>query len=178
MAMITEINHLEGNEGWWIDSGASRHMCFDRDWFKSYSPMENGKNILLGDSHTTQVLGSGEIQIMFTSGRMVTLKNVLHVSEIRKILVSGFLLNKAGFKQVFESDQYVLSKNGMFVGKGYACDGMFKLNIEMNKKSNVSVYIVSCVNIWHARLCHVNSKYVKNMSNMGLIPRLKNEFEK
>ena len=41
----------------------------------------------------------------------------------------------AGFKQVFEANQYILSKKGMFVSKGYACDDMFKLNVEMNENS-------------------------------------------
>ena len=73
------------------------------------------------------------------------------------------MLNKVGFKQVFEANQYVLSKKGIFVGNGYACDGMFKLNVEMNENSS-SAYIVSCVNVWHGRLCHINNKYMKNMS--------------
>ena len=71
----------------------------------------------------------------------------------------------------------MLTKNGAFVGKGYACDGMFKLNVEM-KCASISVYIASCVNMWHARLCHINSKYLKNMSHVGLIPKFHNDFEK
>ena len=51
-----------------------------------------------------------------------------------------------------------LLANGMFVGKGYACDDMIKLNVEMNENSSFA-YIVSCVNVWHGRLCHINSKY-------------------
>ena len=65
----------------------------------------------------------------------------------------------------------------MFVGKGYACDGMFKLNVEMNENSSYA-YIVSCAKVWHGRLCHTNSKYRKNMSSLGLIPKLENELEK
>jgi hypothetical protein len=133
---------------------------------------------MLGDSHTTDVLGTGEVLLKFTSGRELVLKDVLHAPEIRKNLVSGFLLNKVGFKQVLEADQFVLSKKGMFVGKGYACDGMFKLNVEMNENNNSSAYIVSCVNVWHGRLCHINNKYMKNMSYLGLIPKLEIEFEK
>ena len=87
------------------------------------------------------------------------------------------MLNKAGFKLVFKADQYVLSKKGMFVGKGYACDGMFKLSVEMNGNSSFT-YFVSCVNVWHGRLCHINNKYMKSMSGLGLIPKLENKLEK
>ena len=69
-----------------------------------------------------------------------------------------------------------LLANGMFVGKGYACDDMFKLNVEMNENS-IFAHIVSCVNVWYGRLCHINNKYMKNMSGLGLIPKLENELE-
>ena len=53
----------------------------------------------------------------------------------------------------------------MFVGKGYACDDMFKLKVEMNGNSSFA-YFVSCVNVWRGRLCHINNKYMKNMSGL------------
>nr|GFC74842.1 polyprotein, putative [Tanacetum cinerariifolium] len=55
--------------------------------------------------------------------------NVLYVPNIKKNLVSGFKLCKSGVKAVIESDKVILSKSNIFVGKAYACDGMFKLNI-------------------------------------------------
>ena len=92
--------------------------------------------------------------------------------------MSSYLLNKAGFKQIMESDQYVISKKVLIVGKGYACDGMFKLNIENNISSASSIYMLSFMNFWHARLCHINNRYVGIMSNIGLIPRLTKDIEK
>ena len=64
------------------------------------------------------------------------------------------------------------------MGKGYACDGMFKLNVENNKASTSSVYMLSSINFWHARLCHINSRYVGTKSSLGLIPRLSKDFKK
>ena len=45
-----------------------------------------------------------------------------------------------------ESDNYVITKKGLFVGKGYACDEMFELNVENNKSSTSSIYMFSSIN--------------------------------
>ena len=177
VAMISEVNIVGGSEGWWVDTGASRHVCYDRTLFKSYSEAED-KKVLLGDSHTTIVAGTGEVELKFTSGKTIILKDVLHTPEMRKNLVSGYLLNKAGFTQTIGADLFTLTKNGVFVGKGYATEGMFKLNVDINKIIS-SAYMCCSFNGWHARLCHVNKRLVKNMSSLGYIPELSlNDFEK
>ena len=94
----------------------------------------------------TKVLGSDEVELKFTSKHVLTLKDVLYTPSMRKNLMSSFLLKKAGFKQTIESDNYVITKKRLFVGKGYACDGMFKLNVENNKASTNSIYMLSSIN--------------------------------
>lgn len=98
IAMISEINLVGGSEGWWLDTGSSIHVCNDRAMFKTYTAADN-KKVLLGDAHTTIVAGIGDVELKFTSGKTLILKDVKHTPEIRKNLVSGFLLNKAGFTQ-------------------------------------------------------------------------------
>ena len=73
-----------------------------------------------------------------TSEKELTLTNVLYVPKIRKNLVFGSLLNNHGFRLVFESNKFVLSKSGMYVWKGYVSDGMWKLNVMTIIKSNMN----------------------------------------
>ena len=51
--------------------------------------------------------------------------------------------------------------------KGYSCDDMYKLSIMNNEDMN-SVYIVESFDIWHARLAHLNFRFLKYMSKQGL----------
>lgn len=53
---------------------------------------------MLSDSHTTQVLESGEVKLKFTFGRVLTLKDVWYTSSMGKNLISSFLLNEASYK--------------------------------------------------------------------------------
>lgn len=114
IAMITEINMDSGSDGWWIDTSASRHVCYDRAMFKTYTNIED-KKVLLGDSHTTNVAGIGDVGLNFSSGKTLVLKDTMHVSEIRKNLVSSFVLNKIEFSQSIGEKFYTTTKNGIFL---------------------------------------------------------------
>ena len=51
----------------------------------------------MGNSATSDIKGQGKVVLKMTSGKELTLTNVLYVPEIRKNLVSGSLLNSHGF---------------------------------------------------------------------------------
>lgn len=34
---LTEINMVGGSGGWWIDTNASYHVCYDHAMFKTYT---------------------------------------------------------------------------------------------------------------------------------------------
>uniref|UniRef100_A0A2N9EEB8 CCHC-type domain-containing protein n=1 Tax=Fagus sylvatica TaxID=28930 RepID=A0A2N9EEB8_FAGSY len=172
IGMITEVhmaNAAENSSEWWYDSGATIHLCNNKMLFKEYVEAGNGLEVLMGNHNTAKVLGTGTVELILSSGKKLKLTNVYHVPDIKKNLVSTSLLSKNGVKVVLESDKLILSKFGVFVGKGYSCNGMYKLSLIINKNDVGCAYIVDSSLLWHARLGHLNFKYMKYMSKHGLI---------
>ncbi|CAN1302049.1 Retrovirus-related Pol polyprotein from transposon TNT 1-94 [Linum perenne] len=141
--------------------------------FSSYASCDADEKLYMGNSSTAQVEGSRKICLKLTSSKAVTLTSVLHVPESRKNLVSTSLLVKHGFKVVFVSNKVVISMNDMFAGKGYMCDGLFKLNVMTINKNDASSssYLLELPTLWHAHLGHVNYKSLQKMMNMEILAK-------
>nr|AAS07263.1 putative gag/pol polyprotein [Oryza sativa Japonica Group]ABF98438.1 retrotransposon protein, putative, Ty1-copia subclass [Oryza sativa Japonica Group] len=133
-----------------------------------------GSSLLIGNGSLAAVHGVGTVDLKFTSGKTVQLKNVQHVPSIKKNLVSGSLLCREGFRLVFKSNKCVVSKYETFVGKGYDSGGLFRFSLnDMCNNHNVVNHISENdeSNVWHSRLCHVNFSCMTRLANMSLIPK-------
>ncbi|GJX67874.1 zinc finger, CCHC-type containing protein [Tanacetum coccineum] len=122
----------------------------------------------------------GILDLKFISGKIVSLFNVLHVPNIRKNLVSSSVLNNCGYKQVIESNKFVLSRHRVFIGFGYLSNQMFRLHI-LNDNialAFMSTYKLNDSILWHARLGHVHFKRMQDMSKDGLISAFDMDTEK
>lgn len=57
-----------------------------------------------------------------------------------------------------KSKKLILSRNDVFIGKGYSTDGIVKLfvtNSFINNKNIAFVYMLNSISLWHYRLAHV-----------------------
>ncbi|PHU01485.1 hypothetical protein BC332_31272 [Capsicum chinense] len=143
--MFSECNLVGNPREWWMDSGATRHVCANKELFSSFSPAHEEEMIYMANSATAKVEGTGKICLKMTSSKLLTLKNVLYVPELRRNLISISLLDKNGFKCVTVSEKIVISKGEMYVGKGYLTEGLYKMNVMIvgiNKSSNSSYLLV------------------------------------
>ena len=94
--------------------------------------------VLMGNVSNDPVHSVGTIDLKFTSGKIVQLKNVQRVPSINKNLVSRSILCRNGFKVVLESNKVVISKSGLFIRKSYQCGGLFRFSLSdfCNKSVN------------------------------------------
>ncbi|XP_070003417.1 uncharacterized protein [Nicotiana sylvestris] len=55
---------FKGNpKEWWIDSGATRHVCANKELFSSYAPAGPDETIFMGNSSTAKIEGVGKIAL-------------------------------------------------------------------------------------------------------------------
>lgn len=175
--VVSKVNLVGNTREWWVDTSATRHICANKTMFSSYQAVD-GEELFMGSSSTSKVEGLGKVVLKMTSGKELTLNDVLHVPDIRKNLVSGSLLSKRGFRLVSESDKFILNKSGMYLGKGYVSEGLFKMNVmpivtSKNNKNSSSVYLLESSNLWHDRLGHVNFDALRRLMNLDCLPTFK-----
>jgi hypothetical protein len=165
-------------EQFWVNIGVIRHVCVEKRIISTYKEMD-GDNLYMENSSTSKVLGVRKVMLTMTSGKPLTLNNILHVADIRKNLVSDLLLSKNSYKMVFENDKFILSKSDMFIEKGYHCDSLFKMNVmtiviidENNNKIVSSSYLFESCDVWHGMLGHMNYNYIQRLINHELLPNM------
>ena len=165
---------------WWFDTGATKHICNSRRKFVSYQKVNETEPMFMGNGTSSKIEGKGKVILKLTSGKDLVLSNVLHVPNITKNLISGPILSNKGFKLVFESDKFVITKGGVYVGKGYLDQGLFKLSVVTDDNvinnnnagtSTASVYMIDPSFLWHSRLGHVNFRSLQRMINLGMLPK-------
>jgi hypothetical protein len=144
---------------WWLDSSANIHMCSDASLFSSYQVAWDS-SVMMGNGSHASVYGVDMVNLKLTLGKIMLLKNIHHVPSINKNLVSGSLLCRDGFKVVLESNKFVMSKCGQFIGKGYMCGGSFRFSVSdfCNKVVNSICDGIneSDASVQHSHLCHLN----------------------
>nr|KAJ0204663.1 hypothetical protein LSAT_V11C500280120 [Lactuca sativa] len=127
---------------WFVDTGATVHVCGHRESFSTYHPMPQGTVVVCADGHRAEVLGKGDVRLKFTRGEWVNLRDVLHVPTISKGLVSADKFDKGGFKMVLERGKIVITKGRRHVGRANNTSGMYRLCL--SDEGNVSGSSVEC----------------------------------
>ncbi|GJS56507.1 zinc finger, CCHC-type containing protein [Tanacetum coccineum] len=140
--------HVDAIE-WWINSGATTHVCKDRCWFKTYEPVEDESVLYMGDDHFAPIHRKGSVVLEFVSRKSITLFNVLNVPKLRF--------------NCYNNGMFMLNLNKV------PDDSCFVY---------MSSFAVVNSSLWHARLGHVNYKRMLEMFKDDLIPAIDENTEK
>lgn len=173
-AFIGEQIFLESttlkDEGWYVDSGASDHMCNRREWFTDYKIFKQPRRIRVGNGAIILAYGFGDIYVEAFDGKMWRskyLSNVLYVPDIKLNLFSTSVCLDKGYVMEAEADYCVFKRDGQTFLKGVRENSkLFKLVLKVAvnsfEQANTAVSEKS-LKIWHERMCHQNKLHVKEV---------------
>ena len=121
---------------WYIDSGASRHMCCRREWFHDYKPIPP-ITVYFGDNSTAQAIGTGTIHVTLdlpngqkTQGR---LEEVLFLPSFKKNLFSVVHATRRGVTTVLSDNNcHLEDREGNIIGLAYYNEGLCILQCTIN----------------------------------------------
>lgn len=159
------------NAGWVVDSGATSHMCSDKNLFSELNNAINGK-ITVANGQVIDAIGEGKVKIVLDKGYStmeVELTDVLWVPELDGNLVSVKKLVDNGFAVEFRGNWCYLINGRQKLKIAEYKDKMYVIKeVERCFQANGVVETELCVHEWHRRLAHRHFKDIRLMANEGL----------
>lgn len=160
------------DDSWIMDSGASAHVSYRRDFFFELDETKSG-TVSLGNNQILTVNGKGTIKIQkfvddcWTEG---TINNVLYVPDLRKNLFSeGVITSTRNMTIVKEGKMAKVFLNGKAVASAIReQNNLYKMQFR-TMICSLNTIKTNSLQQWHERLGHLNIKSIKEMCSKGLV---------
>lgn len=172
---------LEKRRDWVFDTAASTHFCANKDLFYSFKQVKGTDMSVAINGVTCPVEGTGAVRLLFKGGRVkLDLKNVMYSSKLRRNLISGPMLDKAGMMFTGKAGRINVYKKGEGqIFSARQTNGLYlihpsyppkrKAGSNLNLKTSEEIVVCetgeeSSAELWHQRFCHINKKYISATS--------------
>lgn len=168
---------------WIMDSGASSHMTYRREYLSSFEIINDGSSVIMGNNQVLTVEGKGTVYIKklveghWCDGRI---ENVLFIPKLKRNLFSEGIITKKGMKVVKQGDTARIYKDGELT----ACairdeNNLYRMSFQ-TLLAETNTVVASSLKEWHERLGHINIKTIKELITKKLVPDISlsdsNEF--
>lgn len=174
---IEELNITQCDDIWILDSGASAHMSYRRDYFSEFKVLESPSYVYLGNSKSLEVKGKGTVKIQkLIDGHWFDsyIQDVLFIPDLRKNLISEGVLTNRNMKIIKEGTYAKIYQGGDLVASALQqkTNNLYKMLIRTvcnNTEATVTEQVRESIEIWHKRLGHINKQYLKDMVQRNLV---------
>eukprot|EP00253_Pinus_taeda_P016291 PITA_16291 len=114
-ALILSFENI--TDSWVVDSGASFHATPDKKYFHDYVQGDFGQ-VRLGDDKPCEIVGMGKVLVKQQNGNQWLLKEVRHVPDLEKNLISTGQLGSEGCVTTFTDKTWKVTKGALVIAKG------------------------------------------------------------
>ncbi|KAA8547298.1 hypothetical protein F0562_003838 [Nyssa sinensis] len=171
-----ECSHVGNKISWVVDTGASYHATYDKEFFTLYKAGDFG-TVKMGNTSHSKIVGIGDVCIRTSIGCMMTLRDVRHVPDLRLNLISSIALDREGYVNYFGNGIWKLTTGSLVVARGKACYTFYKTNLKVCRDGFNSIEDGISPNLWHKRLGHMSEKGLQILTKKSLIPFAKEHAE-
>ncbi|UYV63078.1 hypothetical protein LAZ67_2003065 [Cordylochernes scorpioides] len=174
---LAALNLTSDEDSWLLDSGATNHVCRNKDWFVDLR--EVSSDPIMTASGTTEAKGYGHIFLqtsIHNESIEIKLNNVLYVPNMRRNLLSVSKIEENGNRvtfrnmvaRVFNPENRIIAEatsvNDLYIVKGKILNSSkTAFNSERDHFQNNSL------RTWHQRLCHIDSNAIEKMAREELV---------
>ena len=161
---------------WIVDSGATCHMCNDKELFRELNSLETSQEVSLGDGHVLEATAEGTIslQMLLPDGntKKCSLHNVLYVPKLSHSLLSVSKVSEAGKTTKFNSSGCeILNENNEVIAFATRAGNLFYLEFcRSSQRLNVAEK-AGQERLWHRRYGHLNEHSLRKLAKERLVER-------
>ncbi|KAK2988423.1 hypothetical protein RJ640_023970 [Escallonia rubra] len=163
----------ENENSWYLDTGASNHMCGYKHIFVEMDESMTG-NIIFGDISKIPVKGKGKILIKLMNGGHQFISNVYYVLEMKaNILSMGQLLEKGYDIHMKDKCLYLRDDRGSLIARvPMSSNRMFLMNIHHDAPKCLKACFDNQSWLWHLRPGQLNFGCLKFLSTKNMVKGL------
>ncbi|GJW01682.1 retrovirus-related pol polyprotein from transposon TNT 1-94 [Tanacetum coccineum] len=150
------------NSGWWIDTGATRHVCADKSMFHSFRAVDNGQKLYMGNSATADIKGEGDVILKMTSEKELKLTNVFRAIHWDAMFKLNVMVVKNDINKM-NSSAYLIESSNVWHGRlGHVNFNSMRRLIKFNSIPNFRIDSkYKCETCVEAKLTRTSFKSVK-----------------
>ena len=155
---------------WILDSGCTFHMSPEKSYFSDYHEYDGGR-VLMGNNAVCKVIGMGNIHLKLHDGTVRVIKQVRHVPDLKRNLISLGMLDQIGCSIKLECGELKILNGSTLIMKGKRKNEVYVLDGEVVAgESSVSVKAnTDITRLWHLRLGHISLKSLKELEKQGVL---------
>ncbi|KAI5430542.1 hypothetical protein KIW84_034935 [Lathyrus oleraceus] len=161
--LLMAQNEINSNDNvWYLDSGASNHMCGHKHLFKEMRKIEDG-NVSFGDASKVKVEGKGTIRYLQKDGLIGSIQDVYYVPNLKTNILSLGQLTEKGYSILMkERILHLKDKLGHLIAYvEMERNRMYKLNLINVREKCLQVNVEDKASIWHLRFGHLHHAGLK-----------------
>lgn len=170
VSSVFNKTHINDINTWYLDTGASEHMCCQIDFFENFEYLSHKKPIKFGDEKVLFAIGLGTIKLVSYISKnecvKITLKEVLFVPEMQVNLFSvGSALDKGYTMSTNQFEAKILNSKNEVSAIAVRCGKLYKMNFLFDGDQSIVMVADEKNNLltWHEKMAHQNIKQVERV---------------